>query len=82
MTKKWTDEEVQAEIQAAVKIVAEDRERAEYARLHGKYGTESDNPNGDSGSDDGKTPPKKEGETEPSVETGRKSLWWGAVTDD
>jgi hypothetical protein len=85
-TKKWTDEEVQAEIQAAVKIVAEDREKAEYARLHERYGKapEGDGGSGSSGDGDGsKAPPKKEGEPEPNLDGGKKrSLWWGEVNDE
>lgn len=85
--KKWTDEEVQAEIKNAVRIVTEDRERASYAQLHEKYGKEaSGDPSGsDGGSNgDGKTPPKKEGETESDLEgSGKKrSLWWGEMSDE
>jgi len=87
MAKKWTDEEVQAEIREAVKIVSEDRERARYAQLHEKYGKGSGDGSGDSDSGnngDGKTPPKKDGEPEPDLDGGgkRKSLWWGEVDAD
>ena len=85
MAKKWTDEEVQEEIKNAVKIVQEDRERADYARLHERYGKapEGDSGSGDSSNGDGKkAPPTKEGETEPPVESGgKRSLWWGDATE-
>jgi len=69
--REWTDDEVKAEIAAAVKIVAEDRERATYAELHGKYGAPV-NPE-DKG--DGKTPPPaKDKEDDKPPKT---SLWWG-----
>jgi hypothetical protein len=84
-TKKWTDEEVQAEIQAAVKIVAEDREKAEYARLHERYGKapESDGDPGNSGDGDGsKAPPRKEGDPDPNLDPSpKRSLWWGEVSE-
>lgn len=84
MGKKWTDEEVQQEIKDAVRIVNEDREKASYAQLHEKYGKpasdDSGGSDGGSGSDD-KTPPKKEGETDPDLGKSKKSLWWGEMSD-
>jgi len=82
--KEWTDEEVKAEIAAAVKIVNDDREKAEYDRLHGKYGQ---SPSGDSGNPTGDgpaAPPKKEGEGESNVDPSAKKrgLWWGEALDE
>jgi hypothetical protein len=74
--KEWTDEEVQAEIAEAVRIVNEDRERATYKSLHERYGKESTDPPG--------TPPKKE-EGDPKPEGDKKksrSLYWGEGSDD
>ena len=78
MAKEWTDEEVQAEIQAAVKIVAEDRERAEYNRLHGVYGPKEVD------AEDGKTPPpkKEDKKTTEDAPKKRKSMWWGETDAD
>jgi hypothetical protein len=75
MAREWTDEEVKAEIAAAVKIVAEDREKATYANLHSKYGDKEGNPN---------SPPKKEEGAPPSPENmpKKKSLWWGESAEE
>lgn len=84
MAKKWTDEEVSAEIKEAVRIVNEDRERASYAQLHEKYGksaSDDSGGSGDSSNGDGKAPPKKEGEAEPDLAKGKRSLWWGEMSD-
>jgi hypothetical protein len=86
MAKKWTDEEVQAEIRAAVQMVAEDRERARYASLHEKYGQQTDPGSSGNGGDppgDDKTPPKKDEDPEPDLGNGKKrSLWWGEISDE
>jgi hypothetical protein len=79
--KQWTDAEVQAEIAAAVKIVAEDREKAHYHTLHSKYGGEPPTPpEGD------KTPPKKEpnpeGESGNGPEKTRSIFWGNPAADD
>jgi hypothetical protein len=80
--REWTDEEVQAEISAAVKMVAEDRERAEYNRLHGLYGAK---PDGDD-KGDGKTPPPKKDDKKDGPPEGdgkkRRSVWWGEQPED
>jgi hypothetical protein len=74
MAKEWTDEEVQAEIREAVRIVHEDRERATYQQLHERFG-QKPSPSGDP--KDGKNPPPpKDGGDQPPTQK-RKSLWWG-----
>lgn len=79
MAKEWTDEEVQAEIRAAVEIVRADREKARYLELHGKYGqTPTDPPNPSGGTDP--PPPKNDGGDPPKK--GRRSLWWGDRLDE
>ena len=82
--KVWTDEEVQNEIKAAVAIVNEDRERADYARLHGKYG-QQDNGDGKEGEkQEDKSPPAKQDQEDPK-DQGKKqkrSIWWGDVSDE
>ena len=86
MAKKWTDDEVEAEIKRAVQIVSEDRERATYASLHEKYGKSGSGDPSGSGDDpngDGKDPKKGEGDPEPDLDAGkRRSLWWGEVSDE
>jgi hypothetical protein len=73
--KEWTDDEVQAEIREAVRIVNEDRERATYKSLHERYGKESTDPPG--------TPPKKEGDADPPEGNKKsKSLYWGEGHDE
>lgn len=85
MAKEWTDEEVQAEIREAVRIVNEDRERATYAELHSRYGTkpegEGDEGGGDEGDGKTKPPPAKAPKTK-EEKTARKSLWWGEIEDE
>jgi hypothetical protein len=77
MGKQWTDEEVRAEIAAAVKIVREDRERAEYTRLHATYGASSGD-NGNNQPNNGPpAPPKKEEEGEGESIVAKRSIWWG-----
>ena len=79
-SKKWTDDEVKAEIREAVKIVNEDRERATYAQLHERYGKKDDDNSSDSGNGDGsKTPPRKEGDPESDLDKSeqKRSLFWG-----
>lgn len=74
MAREWTDEEVQAEIREAVRIVQEDKDRAAYKQLHERFGqapTEPDNPKDNPG-----VPPQKDNNGEPAKK-GRKSLWWG-----
>lgn len=73
MAREWTDDEVSAEIRAAVDIVRKDKERAEYTRLHGLYGSGEGDPPSDP--DDPNKPPPKKDKTEP--EPKRRSLWWG-----
>jgi hypothetical protein len=81
--REWTDEEVRAEIAAAVAIVREDRDREHYKTLHEKYG---ESPSGDGGnppSHGPPAPPKKEGEGEPNVDAGKKrGLWWGEALNE
>lgn len=72
-SKEWTDDEVEAGIADAVKIVREDREKAEYVRLHGLYGNQPD-PD-DKGNN---PPPKKKDDPEPKKS---RSLWWGESLD-
>lgn len=71
--KEWTDEEVQAEIREAVRIVHEDRERATYQQLHERYGQKPP-PSGDPKDDKTPPPPKKDGEEPPKK---RRSIYWG-----
>lgn len=74
MAKEWTDEEVQAEIAAAVAIVREDRFEGFVRGLLGKPNDSSDN-----GSDP-KSPPRGnpvEGATNPK----KRSLWWGDLSE-
>ena len=84
MAKEWTDDEVREEISAAVKIVQADKERAEYNRLHGLYGTKSDSEdNPDDKQDDDKVPPpKKEGSPQDKTNGRKRSIWWAATDDD
>jgi hypothetical protein len=77
--KEWTDEEVRAEIAAAVKIVAEDRERAQYKSLHERFGEKAAPPEGE------KTPPKKEtpeGESGKAPEKTKRIFWGNPSADD
>jgi len=75
--REWTDDEVKAEIAAAVRIVAEDRERAEYTRLHEKYKPDPDtDPAGN-----GKTPPPKKDGDDGEPPKPKRGLWWG-VSDE
>lgn len=75
--KEWTDEEIQQEIRDAVAIVQEDRERADYTRLHERFGQskEPTDPNAP------KPPPAKDPQDKPKP-TGRRSIWWGEIEDD
>jgi hypothetical protein len=73
-TRAWTDEEVQAEIAAAVKIVHDDRRRATYAQLHEEFGGQARDPS------DPKPPPKEPG-NDPQDKP-RRGLWWGPSDDD
>lgn len=79
MAKEWTDDEVQEAIRDAVKIVAADKERAEYERLHGLYGQKQEE-NEDQG--DGKTPPPKKDKEDKTPPKGKRSLWWGEPSGD
>ena len=77
--KEWTDDEVKAEIAAAIKIVNEDRERASYKSLHEKYGGEPPKPDGE------KTPPKidkPEGEGGKEPEKTKRIFWGNPSADD
>lgn len=75
--KEWTDEEVQAEIREAVRIVHEDRERQTYQQLHERYGQK---PSGSDKPEDGKTPPPaKDDAGEPPKK--RRSIYWGETDD-
>lgn len=81
--RKWTDDEVKAEIAAAVKIVNEDRERAAYNSLHAKYG--GGKPSGNDDDSDPKGPPAPPAKDSPDGDgekPKRKSLWWGDTLDD
>lgn len=64
MAREWSDDDVRAEIAAAVKIVREDREKAEYQRLHGMYGAPEGQP---------PVPPEKE----PPEPVKKRGIWWG-----
>jgi hypothetical protein len=78
--RKWTDDEVKAEIREAVRIVTEDREKATYATLHEKYGNkDAPNPDDSKDGDKSKSPPRKEGEPEPDLDRSKqkRSLFWG-----
>jgi len=75
--REWTDEEVQAEIAAAVKIVAEDKERAQYLALHERFGAKPD----DSNQDPGKTPPPAKDDPKPDDKPKKRSLWWGETDE-
>lgn len=72
--KDWTDEEIRAEIGAAVKMVAEDKEKIEYQRLHGKFSTPPTK-------DGPQPPPEKDPPTDPP-EKKKRSIWWGETTED
>lgn len=84
MARKWTDEEVQAEIRAAVAIVTEDRERAQYAALHERFGKDpaKDDPAKDPAKDGPTPPPAKDGDPEPEPTPVKRSLWWGDALGD
>lgn len=71
MAKEWTDEEVRAEIAAAVSIVREDRFEK---FVRSKIGP-ADPGNGD-GPSDPKTPPRGEPKDAPTDKK-KRSLWWG-----
>jgi len=73
MPKEWTDEEVQAEISAAVAIVREDRFEKFVRDKVGGSGS------GDPGKGDKTPPPAKEGGNPPPT---KRSLWWGDQTND
>ena len=79
MARKWTDEEVQAEIRTAVAMVAEDRDRAHYKTLHERFG---DKPAGDPPKDGPTPPPAKDGDPTPEPTEKKKSLWWGDALGD
>lgn len=74
--KEWTDEDVRAEIAEAVRIVAEDREKARYRELHGKYGS-GDQPPADDGNGP-KPPPAKDEPSKPK----KRTLYWGERDED
>ena len=77
--REWTDEEVQEEIRNAVKIVAEDREKAQYLELHSRFGPKPDDPP----ADPGKTPPPaKDTPPKDDDKPKRRSLWWGERTEE
>lgn len=70
MPKDWTDDEIKAAIKEAVDIVHEDRERAQYATLHERFGEKP--PEGD-----GKNPPPPKKEEEPPPDPpATRSIWW------
>ena len=71
--KQWDDDEIREEIAAAVKIVAEDRERVRYRELHERYGDHVD-PTQDDGDGSGKPPPKRDA---PEGKSGKRRLYWG-----
>lgn len=83
MPRDWTDDEIAAEIAKNVKIVAEDRERADYTRLHEKYKQTPENtPPGD-----GKAPPPPKADGSPGDPPAgppkpKRSLWWGEAIED
>lgn len=79
MAKEWTDEEVQAEIREAVRIVNEDRERATYKQLHERYGQKDGSK--DKPEDGKQPPPPKDDGGEPPAKK-RRSLWWGDRLED
>ena len=81
MARKWTDEEVQAEIKAAVAIVTQDREKAQYLALHERYGSKDD-PGKDPAKDGPTPPPAKDGDPPPEPTEKKKSLWWGDALGD
>lgn len=76
MPKEWTDEEVRAEIAAAVSIVREDRFEK---FVRSKIGP-ADQGNGN-GPADPKTPPRGEPAANPADKK-KKSLWWGEELDE
>lgn len=80
--RKWTDDEVKAEIAAAVKIVNEDRERAAYTSLHAKYG--GSNPTNDDGGNPNRppAPPAKDPPDDDGGNAPKQSLWWGDRLND
>lgn len=76
MAKEWTDEEVTAEIQQAIKIFREDhvvKSLGELKSLLAKPGSNDDSASGDDTS--GNPPPAKE--PKDSTVKPKKSLWWG-----
>lgn len=66
--KDPTDDEVRKLIRESVEIVREDRERAHYAELHGKYGQQPE----PAQAGQGDPPPAAEPKEEPKAEYG---LW-------
>jgi hypothetical protein len=84
--KEWTDDEIRAEIKDAVRIVAEDREKARYLELHSRYGAKPEEgektEETEETEDDGGTkpppqkPPKEEGTKK------KRSLWWAESDDE
>lgn len=77
MAKEWTDEEVRAEIAAAVAIVREDRFEQFVRSKIGPTGSAGGPP----GNGDPKSPPR--GDAKESVtEKKRRSLWWGEDLDE
>lgn len=74
--KEWTDEDVQAAIADAVRIVTEDRDKAAYLALHERFkdsGEPGKNPSG--------APPPKD-PADPAEPHKTKSLWWGDAGDE
>lgn len=76
MAKEWTDDEVQAAIREAVRIVHEDRERATYKSLHERYGQD--------GKTDDKTPPPPNNDDNQPPEPPKKkrTIWWPASDNE
>jgi hypothetical protein len=69
----WTDDDVRAAIKECHDIVREDRDRARYAELHGKYGTAKEDDESEDKPEGGIPPAKTKEDSTPKS----RSIWWG-----
>lgn len=70
--KEPDDDEVRRLIRESVQIVRDDRERAHYKELHGKYGEQPESGSDEKEAGEGDPPPATEVKEEPKPEYG---LW-------
>ncbi len=68
MAKEWTDDEVQAEINAAVQIVREDKQYKMLSDIHSRNPSDPANPSGN---------PPPPGSNGNPADKKKKGLFWG-----